>query len=255
MFVFPMAGLSSRFTKAGYKKPKYMLDAGGMTLFEHSIAGFSAYFKTEPFLFISLKGVVDPTFIREKCRRQGLPDDHIIIAELDAPTDGQATTVASGLADIGVAEAEPLTIFNIDTIYSSFQHPVLPDAPDVAGYLDVFEGPGEHWSFVRPQHPDEQFGRAVEVTEKRRISNLCSTGLYHFRSAGLFQQEFAAIRDVPASDLQGNERYIAPFYDRMIKNGKQVFYRVIDPQSVQFSGTPDEYAQFVAQNGWEAERP
>lgn len=255
MFVFPMAGLSSRFTKAGYKKPKYMLDAGGMTLFEHSIAGFSAYFEAEPFLFISLKDVVDPAFIREKCRRQGLPDDHIIIAELGAPTDGQATTVACGLADISVAEAEPLTIFNIDTIYSGFQHPALPDAPDVAGYLDVFEGPGEHWSFVRPQHSDEQFGRAVEVTEKHRISNLCSTGLYHFRSAGLFQEEFAAIRDVPASELQGNERYIAPLYDRMIKNGKQVFYRVIDPQSVQFSGTPDEYAQFVAQNGWEPERP
>ncbi|EDP5628571.1 capsular biosynthesis protein, partial [Campylobacter jejuni] len=26
IIIFPMAGLSSRFTKAGYDKPKYMLD-------------------------------------------------------------------------------------------------------------------------------------------------------------------------------------------------------------------------------------
>ncbi|EOA0230274.1 capsular biosynthesis protein, partial [Escherichia coli] len=36
MIVIPMAGLSSRFKKAGYVKPKYMLEAHGKTLFSHS---------------------------------------------------------------------------------------------------------------------------------------------------------------------------------------------------------------------------
>ena len=255
MFVFPMAGLSSRFAKAGYKKPKYMLDAGGKTLFEHSIAGFSSYFETEPFLFIYLKDAVDPKFIHEKCRRQGLADDQILLAGLEHPTDGQATTVAQGLNHAEVARSEPLTIFNIDTIYATFTHPKLPDDPDIVGYLDVFKGAGDHWSFVRPDNADEQIGRAVEVTEKLRISNLCSTGLYHFRTAGVFVDEFREIQDVPKSEFQGNERYIAPLYNRLIEKGKQVYFRTLKTENIQFSGTPSEYEHFLSSNAWNAEKP
>ncbi|EKO3985769.1 capsular biosynthesis protein, partial [Vibrio fluvialis] len=40
MIMIPMAGMSSRFFKAGYSKPKYMLEAKGKTLFEHSVLSF-----------------------------------------------------------------------------------------------------------------------------------------------------------------------------------------------------------------------
>ncbi|MBD6989485.1 capsular biosynthesis protein, partial [Vibrio parahaemolyticus] len=44
MIIIPMAGMSSRFFNAGYDKPKYMLEARGVTLFEHSILSFKKYF-------------------------------------------------------------------------------------------------------------------------------------------------------------------------------------------------------------------
>ncbi|TOH10549.1 capsular biosynthesis protein, partial [Vibrio parahaemolyticus] len=44
MIVIPMAGMSSRFFKAGYKLPKYMLEAHGKSLFEHSLRSFESYF-------------------------------------------------------------------------------------------------------------------------------------------------------------------------------------------------------------------
>ena len=53
MIVIPMAGLSSRFTKAGYDKPKYMLEAFGRSLFWHAVSSFSNYFDSEDFLFIA----------------------------------------------------------------------------------------------------------------------------------------------------------------------------------------------------------
>ncbi|EDP5982441.1 capsular biosynthesis protein, partial [Campylobacter jejuni] len=37
IIIFPMAGLSSRFTKAGYDKPKYMLDLKGNSVFFHAV--------------------------------------------------------------------------------------------------------------------------------------------------------------------------------------------------------------------------
>ena len=41
MFYFPMAGLSSRFTAAGFGKPKYYLKVGDLSLFQASLKGFS----------------------------------------------------------------------------------------------------------------------------------------------------------------------------------------------------------------------
>ncbi len=37
MIVMPMAGLSSRFTKAGYTKPKYMPEAFDKPLFDYAL--------------------------------------------------------------------------------------------------------------------------------------------------------------------------------------------------------------------------
>ncbi len=65
MIVIPMAGMSSRFFKAGYTQPKYMLEAHGQTLFEHSVNSFAAYFASTPFLFI-VRNVYDTAvFLRD----------------------------------------------------------------------------------------------------------------------------------------------------------------------------------------------
>lgn len=45
IIIFPMAGLSSRFAKAGYDKPKYMLDLKGNSVFFHAVNSFKKYFK------------------------------------------------------------------------------------------------------------------------------------------------------------------------------------------------------------------
>ncbi|ELZ6526290.1 capsular biosynthesis protein, partial [Campylobacter jejuni] len=52
IIIFPMAGLSSRFAKAGYDKPKYMLDLKGNSVFFHAVNSFKKYFKDFKFLFV-----------------------------------------------------------------------------------------------------------------------------------------------------------------------------------------------------------
>ncbi|UXC89786.1 capsular biosynthesis protein [Sphingobium sp. RSMS] len=245
MFLFPMAGLSSRFTAAGFTQPKYMLPAGDRSLFEHSISGFSAYYESTPFLFIYLAEIVDPSFILEGCERRGLPADNVRLAGLPAPTEGQAATVSQGLAIANVDRKEPITIFNIDTMYRTFQQPDFAFDPSVDGYLDVFQAEGDHWSFVRPFDEAQEQGFACEVTEKRRISQLCSTGLYHFREAGLFMDAFEEIKGVALDHLPGNERYIAPLYNQLIEKGRKIGYRQIAGEDIRFSGTPAEYRDFV----------
>jgi len=246
MIVLPMAGLSSRFFKAGYTKPKYMLDLHGQTVFAHALGSFRAYFGQEPITIICRADYDTPDFVRAECAKAGLTGDDLALVVLEQETAGQAETVALGLERAGADADAPLTIFNIDTFRPGFTHPTAFDLSAVDGYVEVFQGPGEHWSFVRPDTSDPDAFRAAEVAEKVRISDLCSTGLYYFRSVGLFQKLYAPIAAKDPATLQGGERYIAPLYNDALKLGHDIRYALIEAEEVLFCGTPDEYDALLA---------
>jgi hypothetical protein len=233
MIVIPMAGMSRRFTEAGYALPKYMLPLHGRSVFAHAVASFEHYFTTTPFLFIARDVADTAGFIAEQCRLLGIADARV--AMLDRPTAGQAETVELGLAEAGIGAAEALTIFNIDTFRPGFRFPETPWWPGSDGYLEVFQGSGANWSYVRPA-PDEP-GRALETAEKRPISDLCCTGLYHFAHAGMFTTALAAERAAPSAP----ELYVAPLYNHLISGGHPIHYHLVAPAEIIFCGVPAEY--------------
>ena len=245
MIVIPMAGLSRRFTEAGYALPKYMLEAHGRTLFAHAVASFEAYFASHPFLFICRGIAGTPDFVATECARLGIARHYCVV--LEAPTAGQAETVALGLERGGVAAAEPVTIFNIDTFRPGFRFPAGFDLAAVDGYLEVFRGSGANWSYVRPVAPGSD--RVVETTEKVPISDLCCTGLYHFRAAGQYQAAYRDFADGGAARLGLKELYVAPMYNLLIGQGADIRYDLIEPEGVVFCGVPAEYDAFLAGPG------
>ncbi|MCL2915094.1 glycosyltransferase family 2 protein [Shewanella corallii] len=237
MIVIPMAGLSSRFFKAGYDKPKYMLPAHGMPLFDHALLSFKAYFDSVPFLFIVRDVFQTPEFVKTRCQRLGIKSFDIVI--LNDETRGQAETVFLGLDN--VTDDTPLTIFNIDTFRPDFVLPQIVSQSD--GYLEVFRGEGSNWSYAKPESAEST--RVIETAEKNPISDLCSTGLYHFKSAGDFKRIFQLEAERPASEWQKQELYIAPLYNYLIKEGKQIHYHLIDKSEVIFCGVPQEYLDYL----------
>ncbi len=247
MIVLPMAGLSSRFFKAGYTVPKYMLELEGRSVFAHALGSFEAYFGTERFLIICRDIQDTPAFVRAECEAMGLPAERLDLVVLNEETDGQAETVARGLELAEAADDAALTIFNIDTFRPGFRHPDAFDPAAIDGYVEVFQGEGTHWSFVRPDPTDTVAFRAAEVAEKVRISDLCSTGLYYFSSVAFFRSLYAGIADRDPLDLQGGERYIAPLYNTAIQAGHDIRYALIRRDEVRFCGTPDEYEALKAE--------
>jgi len=242
MILIPMAGLSRRFSDAGYAMPKYMLQARGRSVFAHAVASFEAYFETLPFFFAlrDVQGTAD--FVAAECRALGIRDARIVV--LDAPTSGQAETVALGLERGSVPRSEPLTIFNIDTFRPGFRYPTGFDVTAIGGYLEVFRGSGANWSYVRPSAPGSD--RVAETTEKVPISDLCCTGLYHFGSAGLFLDAYRPFRDGAAEAMGLKETYVAPMYNLLLREGRDIRYAVVDPDEVIFCGVPAEYEAFKA---------
>jgi hypothetical protein len=241
MIVIPMAGNSRRFFEAGYTRPKYELLLQGESLFSHSVRSFSHYFASERFVFVCRADLDAERFVRDECERMGVAQAQVVC--LSGPTRGQAETVLLGMEQCGYADAQSLVIFNIDTVRQGWRFPRECDFAD--GYLEVFRGEGTHWSFVEPAAPYSR--RVARTAEKERISDLCSTGLYHFARCADFAH---ACRDAIASfetyRARWSELYVAPLYNRLIEDGKVVAYDCVDIASVGFSGTPDEYRALMA---------
>ena len=232
-----MAGLSSRFFKAGFEVPKYQLTINDEYVFDLALKSFERYFDSELFVIVLRDSFDTNQFVEQ--RLQALAIKHYLIKVLDFETQGQAETVLLGIEDSSIDDDEPLFIFNIDTFRYNFKKPDFIN--DCAGYLEVFRGDGEHWSFIEVDDNDQ----VIRTTEKQRISDLCSDGLYYFASKGLF---IDLITKAKAHNLLvNNELYIAPIYNLLIEQGKNIRYHCIDSSEIDFCGTPDEYNNLLHQ--------
>ncbi len=228
-----MAGASRRFAEVGYGAPKYELLLDGRSVFEHAVNSFSAYFESRPFVFVVGPHQGAAAFVGETCLRLGLADARVVT--LSTPTAGQAETVGLGLTELGVVDEAPVTIFNIDTFRPGFAFPGSGVLADSDGWLEVFRGEGANWSYVRPAPGPDPL--ALETAEKKPISDLCCTGLYHFARAEDFH--FALARERAAPSM--SELYVAPLYNHLIAAGRRIGYRLIEKSEVVFCGTPEEY--------------
>ena len=236
--VITMAGLGSRFKKAGYKEPKYMIEAHGKTLFDWSMDSLKGYNKKDTeYIFIVRKEDEAEAFIKEHCKVAGI--EKLQVIEIEELTDGQATTAMLG-ADIWKKDSE-LMIYNIDTYVESYEL----KAEDIAGdgYIPCFRADGDHWSFVKLNEE----GQAVEVREKVRISDNCTLGAYYFKSCGMYEDLYHEYYQ-HEENLEKGEKYVAPLYNFMISKGMDVRISLIDYGKVHVLGTPEELEVFKGEN-------
>ena len=232
--VITMAGLGSRFRKAGYKVPKYMIEAHGKTLFEWSMESLEGFdLQNSTCIFIVRKEDQASDFIYSTCKKIGIGDAKIV--ELDYLTDGQATT-AMLAADVWDKQ-DSLMIYNIDTYVEAGQMKTEQICGD--GFIPCFHADGDHWSLPKL----DENGRVVEVREKSRISDNCTLGAYYFKTCGLYEQLY---NEYYTSDekLEKGEKYVAPLYNYMIQKGMDVRISIVDFDKVHVLGTPEELDYF-----------
>ena len=102
------------------------------------------------------------------------------------------------------------------------------------GSMPVIEADGEHWSFGKPDPSDKS--RAIEIAEKRRISNLASIGLYGFKTCAEFLEQ--STYQLQSGKLLNNEHYIAPMLQRFIEEGRVIQLPIVN--GIKQFGTPNE---------------
>jgi hypothetical protein len=233
--VITMAGFGQRFRDAGYTEPKYRVTVRGRTLFSWAISSLSEFLGSGTrAIFVCRAEEQAQDFIAAEMAAYGGTESHVVA--LERPTDGQATSALAAAAAWHAPAA--CAIYNIDT------H-VRPGAmrPDMAtgdGWMPCFRAPGEHWSFVRT----DRHGDALEVREKKRISDLATLGLYWFSSAAMFADAYR--KHYGGGALEAGERYIAPIYNTLIAEGRRVSVSEVAADSVVALGTPEDVARFAA---------
>lgn len=238
--VITMGGLGSRFRKAGYTVPKYMIEAKGRTLFEWSLISLEGYRdRADKYIFIAMKDETNDVegFIMDKCSELGIREPKVIL--LDYLTDGQATTAM--LAAKYWDREHALLIYNIDTYVEAGEMNSGELKGD--GFIPCFRAEGDHWSFVRLD--DE--GRVAEIKEKKRISDHCTLGAYYFKTCGLYEDLYNEYYRDSERELVNGEKYVAPLYDHLLSKGGEIYISDISPDKVHVLGTPEELKVFLSE--------
>lgn len=229
MIVIPMLGKSSRFFDAGYELPKYQLPLGSSNVFSESVKSFSAHFDDVPFVFLIRSDFDARSFVTSEVEQLGIKSFHLV--EFAEETLGQADSVFRGTSDY--SNDTSIIVFNIDTIRKDFTIPSDREFRD--GFLEVFRGEGDAWSFVQKNSEN----KVTRTAEKRRISNLCSNGMYGFRRLGDFRDAYLQRFEKDLGTY--GEIYIAPLYNRLIARGLDVRCIELDEGVTINCGTPEQY--------------
>lgn len=163
--------------------------------------------------------------------------DNVEIMNIERKSYGQAHTVMMMLDNLCMDTKEGFSIHNVDT---ALNYELDSSYTDFSNRIDVFESEGNQWSFIEPIPETMNVKR---VTEKVRISNLCSNGFYQFESFELYKNIFGQLynKNTP------NELFIAPMYNTLIENKCALEYRLVSKSEHEFYGTPEEYFKTIGE--------
>ena len=242
MFVFPMSGRAQRFLEAGYDVEKYLLKVEGFTIFERAVMSFQEYFHSDKFVFIMRDDDKNKNLVRQLIVAMDITSFSIV--EI-SHSYGQADTVRQGIFILELnncgknLQDEEIYIFNIDSFLMCFKKFSMNE--NVKASLDVFRPVGEHFSFVTPHTclPNT----VHSVTEKIKVSDLASTGLYYFK----YVKDFLECIDIAGESVidQYGELYVAPLLNYLVQRDELVTYREIENDEIVILGTPLEYEDYV----------
>ncbi|HDZ4962728.1 TPA: glycosyltransferase family 2 protein [Campylobacter jejuni] len=236
--VIPMAGLGSRFVRAGFDKPKPFIDVLGKPMIIRVLENLK--YKDAKYILIARK----EHLIKEKNLvdeiKNNFNAEFIGIGKL---TEGTACTVLYARKYIN--NNTPLMIANSDQIVDINIADFIDDSLNrsldgsILTFIDKEKNP--KWSFVKLNND-----LVVEVKEKEAISEFATVGIYFFNKGKIFVE--SVIDMIIENDRVNNEFYTCPVYNYAIKSGAKIGIYNIDFSKMHGIGTPEDLEIFKAIN-------
>lgn len=231
-----MAGLGSRFSKAGYQKPKPFIDVNDLPMISRVLDNLS-YPEAHYYLIAQRKHLEQEPEVVEKIRSR----HNTTFIPIDGLTEGTACTVL--FARKYINNGAPLLIANSDQIVELEIQKFINDCENrhLDGSILCFEDKNldPKWSFAKTNDT----GFVIEVQEKKAISNNATVGIYLFSRGSDFVD--ATIDMIIANDRVNNEFYTCPVYNYLIKEGKEIGIYNIDFKQMHGLGTPGDLTKYI----------
>jgi HAD superfamily hydrolase (TIGR01509 family) len=225
--VIPMAGAGSRFTEAGFTKPKPMISFCGSPMIKAAIDSLKLNCH---YTFLAQKDHIDQQNI-DCVIRSIIP--YAYVKPIDGVTEGSACTVLQAARDIG--ENDPLIIANADQ-YVDFDYPLMMQKIrdlDADGCILTFDANETKWSYAKLD-ADQRY--VTEVAEKKVISQHATCGIYWWRKGGDF---IKYVNSMIEKNIRTNgEFYICPVFNEAIADGKKIV--TFDVKTMLGLGTPED---------------
>jgi NDP-sugar pyrophosphorylase family protein len=210
--VMPMAGRGKRFADAGFKTPKPLIPIHGYPMTQVVISNLRPT-REHRFIFLCLGEHID-SFGFDRHLQSWVPGSTIV--RVDKVTEGAACTVL--LAEKHIDNDNPLMIANCDQWVDVDVNDYLQtmDSTKADGLIMTMWADDPKWSYVRLSSA----GSAIEVVEKKVVSNDATVGVYNYRKGRDFVR--AAHHMIDANLRVNNEFYVAPAYNELIAEGQKI---------------------------------
>lgn len=229
--VIPMAGLGSRFEKAGYSLPKPLIIVNQKPMIQVAVENLNI---CANFIFIVQKKH------RENCELDKLLNlitPNCTIIETDGLTEGAACTAL--LAKHLINNDKSLFFANADQYveWDSYAFSQKMNESDNDGGIVTFKATNPNYSFVKL----DRHGLVQKVAEKKPISDIATVGFYYWKHGSDFVKyaEQMISKDIRVN----NEFYVCPIYNEAINDGKKVSTFMID--KFWSLGTPEDLNYYV----------
>ena len=251
-YLITAAGKGSRFINEGIKPPKPLIKVFGNELLIWSLNSFR--FKSQDNLFIV---TLQTDKVKERLEQKVknlYPDLNVYWLELNEMLQGQLLTAIKAIEFFCIKGK--LVIHNCDTSFKFNTEEInnLLEKNKIFGIIPCFKEKGNHWSFAKSL--DEDPSNAIEVREKKRISDNCSVGTYIFSSTNLLIK--LSNEYINKNKNKDIEFYIAPIFQYALEKHFKV--KITKANDVRAFGTPLEILQnfgisfdeLLGENSWNA---
>ncbi len=234
--VIPMAGAGSRFSQAGYSKPKPFIDVNGKPMIVRVLENLA--YPQARYILIARKEHMEA---EAELVRQIESQFNAIFIAIDALTEGTACTVLYARKYINTAT--PLLIANSDQIVDMRIADFINDCS--ARHLDgsiltfIDEKRDPKWSFARLNEGQ----LVIEVKEKKAISEFATVGIYYYTQGQDFVN--ACIDMFVRRDRVNNEYYSCPSYNYAIQEGRRIGIFNIALSAMHGIGTPEDLQSYL----------
>lgn len=232
--VIPMAGLGSRFSKAGYTLPKPFIDVGGKPMIERVLDNLE-YPGARFILIVREEHVREHGSFIEQLRR----NYNCEVLTVNQVTEGAACTIL--LSTWLINNDTPLLLANSDQIVDIKMADYIQDSDKrkMDGSILTFFAEDTKWSYVKINEK----GLMTNLREKEVISKYATVGIYYFRRGHDFVN--SAVEMIANNDRVKNEFYTAPVYNYSVKHGLKIGIYNIEPFQMHGLGTPEDLTNYL----------